>query len=118
MKEKSLVKLMIATMIVDSHRDEREYVAIADSLEHHGVTEEEYSDLLNESKEINDSVEVMAWSQTAIEALQELNDPEFSCVVIANMVLVACADNVVKDVEEAFIQTTATSLGVDGPVRR
>ena len=118
MKEKSLVKLMIATMIVDSHRDEREYVAIADSLEHHGVTEEEYLDLLNESKEINDSVEVMAWSQTAIEALQELNDPEFSCVVISNMVLVACADNVVKDVEQAFIQTTATSPGVDGPVRR
>ena len=118
MKEKAIAKLMIATMIVDSHRHEREYAAIEESLKHHGVTEEEYSDLLNESKEINDAEEVMAWSQTAIEALQELNDPEFSCVVISNMVLVACADNVVKDVEEAFIQTTATSLGVDAPVRR
>ena len=60
----------------------------------------------------------MAWSKTAIEALQELNDPEFSSVVIANMVLVACADNIVKDVENEFIQQTAASLGVAGPIRR
>ena len=118
MKEKAIVKLMIATMIVDSHRHEREYAAIEESLKHHGVTEEEYSDLLNESKEINDVDEVLVWSKTAIEALQELDDSDICSMAIANMVLVACADNIVKDVENEFIQQTAASLGVAGPIRR
>ena len=118
MKEKSLVKLMIATMIVDSHRDEREYEAISGTIGLLGVTEEEYDDFMNESKEINGVDEVMAWSKTAIESLQELNDPDICSIAIANMVLVACADNVIKDVEDEFIQQTAARLGVSGPIRR
>ena len=118
MKEKAIAKLMIDTMIVDSHRDERELEAISGTIGVLGVTEEEFDDFVKESKEINGVDEVMAWSKTAIETLQELGDPDICSIAIANMVLVACADNIVKDVEEAFIQQTAASLGVPGPNRR
>jgi len=118
MKEKAIAKLMIATMIVDSHRDEREYEAISGSIKLLGVTEEEYKQILNESEDLSGVDEVIIWSQPAIETLKLLNNPDVSSVAIANMVLVACADNIIKDSEQAFIQQTAAYLGVPGPTKR
>ena len=118
MKEKAIAKLMIATMIIDSHRDEREYEAIGSTISILGIDDVEYKAILQESEAIKGVAEVLEWSKPAIEILQETGDSDFCSVAIANMVLVACADNIVKESEEAFIQSTALSLGVNSPVRR
>ena len=118
MKEKAIAKLMIATMIVDSHRDKREYEAIRGTIGLLGVTEEEYIDILKESEDLQGVDEVLEWSKQAIETLQDSGDSDICSIAVANMVLVACADNIVKESEEALIQATALSLGVPSPVRR
>lgn len=118
MKEGALAKLMIATMIVDSHIDEREHDAIFGAIKLLGISDQEFAVILKESEFINGAPEVLEWSKPAIKTLRDLNDSDICSIAIANMVLVACADNIVKDVEEAFIKATAKSLGVPFPVRR
>ena len=110
--EKAIAKLMIATMIIDSHRDDREFEAISGAIKILGVTQEECDQYLNESTKIKSVEDIIAWSKPAIETLQKLNNLELSSVAITNMVLIACADNVVKGMEKTFIQASAKSLGV------
>lgn len=115
-REKAIAQLMIATMIVDLHRDKREFESISRVVEVLGVAQKDYDDLLNQSLNLSGFDEVILWSNDAITTLLKTSDPDICNVAIANMILVAKADGKFKDVENIFIQQTAKSLGVAIPM--
>ncbi len=113
---KAIAKLLIATMIIDSHRDDREYTSISGIIEILGISSDEFDILINESSEINGFNEVTSWVEPEINKIRLLKDHEICSTTIANMVLIAHADNIVLNVEEEFIKATAKSFGVPAPI--
>jgi len=111
----AIVKLMVATMVVDGKLFIDEFNVIKGAIGILGVDDKEYDALINESKELSDFGSVLNWSRPALDTLRALNDPAVSSVAIANMVLVAYADGKIQSVENDFIQYSASYLDVAGP---
>ena len=111
----AIAKLMIATMMIDSDIDERENVFIRGIIRILGLTDIEYDDLLSEASEIYSLDDFKAWTQSSLDTLIERQDHELSNIAVTIMMLVAYADGEIKDVENTFIQSTASILGVASP---
>ena len=111
----AIAKLMIATMVIDGHIDEKESRIIKGNIQILGITDNEYDELLSETKEINELDDFLAWTQPSLDALNEQDDPELSGLAVRSMMLVAYADGKIKDVESDFIKSTASILGVASP---
>ena len=111
----AIAKLMIATMVIDGHIDEKESRIIKGNIQILGITDNEYDELLSETKEINELDDFLAWIQPALDTLKELNNPDISGLAVSTMMLVAYADGKIRDVEVKFIQSTASILGIASP---
>ena len=111
----AIAKLMIATMVIDGHIDEKESRIIKGNIQILGITDNEYDELLSETKEINELDDFLAWIQPALDTLKELHKPGISGLAVSTMMLVAYADGKIKDVEVKFIQSTASILGIPSP---
>ena len=111
----AIAKLMIATMVIDGHIDEKESRIIKGNIQILGITDNEDDELLSEAKEINELDDFLAWIQPALDTLKELQYPDISSLAISTMMLVAYADGKIRDVEIKFIQSTASILGVASP---
>ena len=113
--KKAIAKLMIATMVIDGHIDENESRIIKGNIQILGITDNEYDELLSETKEINELDDFLAWIQPALDTLKELHNPDISSLAVSTMMLVAYADGKIRDVEVKFIQSTASILGIASP---
>ena len=111
----AIAKLMIATMVIDGHIDENESRIIKGNIQILGITDNEYNELLSETKEINELDDFLAWIQPALDTLKELHNPDISGLAVSTMMLVAYADGKIRDVEVKFIQSTASILGIASP---
>jgi len=122
----AIVKLMIATMIVDGQLYIGEIKFINLMKEILEVDDKVYIELIKEAKEIiacgyDDSEHydaVLNWSQPALDTLRAMNDPAVSSLAIAYMVLVANADGEIQDAEVDLIQHSASFLDVSAPTLR
>ena len=111
----AIAKLMIATMVIDGHIDEKESRIIKGNIQILGITDNEYDELLSETKEINDLDDFLVWIQPALDTLKELHNPDISSLAVSTMMLVAYSDGKIRDVEVKFIQSTASILGLTSP---
>ena len=111
----AIAKLMIATMVIDGHIDEKESRIIKGNIQILGITDNEYDELLSEAKEINGLNDFLAWTHPSLDALNEQDDSELSGLAVRSMMLVAYADGKIKDVESDFINSTASNLGIANP---
>ena len=111
----AIAKLMMATMMIDSDSDPREKLFIKGIIKLLGITDIEYDNLRSEAEELNSLDDLEAWTRSALDTFIELQDHELSNLAVAIMMLVAYADGEIKDVENKFIQSTASILGVASP---
>jgi|TARA_B100000929_G_scaffold287945_1_gene275496 uncharacterized tellurite resistance protein B-like protein len=114
----AIVKLMIATMIVDGDLYIHEFKVIQGAIKILGLDDKEYNELINEAKEIRGYDEVLKWVKPALDTLRAMNDPAVSSLAIAYMVLVANADGEIQDAEVDLIQHSASFLDVSAPTLR
>ena len=105
-------------MVVDGNLFIDEFKVLKGAIGILGINDKEYDALINESKELSSFDSVLNWSKPALNTLREMNDPAVSSVAIANMVLVAYADGEIQNLENDFIQYSASFLDVSGPTLR
>ena len=111
----ALAKLMIATMMVDGDRDEKEEKLILGLIEILDIEEQRYEDLIQEAKNLNSLDDFIEWCRSSIQDISEKNENSsgWNALSVLFMALVAMADQKIDKNEYRLIMAVAEELKVN-----